>query len=117
MTSRQGASGEGRSRLRRVPSDRVSCIDYVFIDSNDTVRAWLLSNLVLDDALDLMIYWYREVGDTRLATPLLRAHQYLHQDAVTDWADSAVGHMWYMHYWAPYMPPRFDYVNANRSGD
>jgi len=60
----QGASGEGCSRLRRVPSDPVSCIDYVFIDRNDTVRAWLLSNLVLNDTLDLMIYWYREVGDT-----------------------------------------------------
>jgi len=59
-----GATGEGRRRLRRVPSEQVSCIDYVFIDSDETVRAWLLSNPVLDDPLDLMIYCYRDEGDT-----------------------------------------------------
>jgi len=112
-----GATGEGRRRLRRVPSERVSCIDYVFIDSNETVRAWLLSNPVLDDPLDLMIYCYRDEGDTRPVTPSLSAHQYLHEDAVADWADSAAGHMGNMHYGAPYVPPRFDYGNANRSGD
>jgi len=73
-----GATGEGRRRLRRLPSDSVSCIDYVFIDSDKTVRAWLLSNPVLDDPLDHMIYCYLDEGDTRPATPSLRAHQYLH---------------------------------------
>ena len=34
-----GATGEGCRRLRRVPSEPVSCIDYVFIDSDETVRA------------------------------------------------------------------------------
>jgi len=29
-------------------------MDYVFIDNNETVRAWLLSNPVHDDPLDLM---------------------------------------------------------------
>jgi len=84
-----GATGQGGRRLRRVPSKRVSRIDYVFIDSDETVRAWLLSNPVLNDTLDLMIYCYRDKGDTRPATPSLRAHQYLHEDAVADWADSA----------------------------
>jgi len=92
------ATGEGRRRLRRVPSERVSSIDYVFIHSDETVRAWLLSNPVLDDPLDLMIYCYRDEGDTRPATPSLRAHQYLHEDALADWADSAAGHMGNMHY-------------------
>jgi len=73
-----GATGEGCRRLHRVPSKRVSCIDYLFIDSDETVRAWLLSNPVLDDPLNLMSYCYRDEGDTRPATPLLRAHQYLH---------------------------------------
>ena len=82
-----GATGEGRRRLCRVPSEQVSCIDYVFIDSDETVRAWLLSNPLLDDPLDLIIYCYRDEGDTRPATPSLRAHQYLHEDAVADWAD------------------------------
>jgi len=31
-------------------------MDYVFIDSDETVRAWLFSNPVLDDAVDLMVY-------------------------------------------------------------
>jgi len=59
-----GASGEGRGRLRRVASERVSCIDYVLIDSDKTVSAWLLWNPVLDDPLDLMIYGYSDEGDT-----------------------------------------------------
>jgi len=102
-----GATGEGRQRFRRVLSERVSCIDYVFIDSDKTVRAWLLSNPVLDDPLDLMIYCYRDEGDTRPKTPSLRAHQYLNEHAVADWADSAAGHMGNMHYRAPYVPPRW----------
>jgi len=112
-----GATGEGRRRLRRVPSEGVSCIDYVFIDSDETVRAWLLSNPVLNDPLDLLIYCYCDECDTRPATPSLRAHQYLHEDPVADWANSAAGLMGNMHYRAPYVPPRFDYGNANRSGD
>jgi len=112
-----GATGEGRRRLCRVPSEWISCIDYVFINSDEMVRAWLLSNPVLDNPLYLMIYCYRDEGDSRLATPSLRAHQYLDQDAIADWANSAAGHMGNMHYRAPYVPPRFDYRNANRSGD
>jgi len=112
-----GATGEGRRRLRRVSSERVSCIDYVFIDSDETVRAWLLSNPVLNDPLDLMIYYYLDEGDTRPPTPSLSAHQYQHEDAVADWADSAGGHPGNMYYRAPYVPPGFDYGNANRSGD
>jgi len=111
------ATGGGRRRLRRVPSERVSCIDYVFIHSDEMVRAWLLSNPVLDDPLDLMIYCYRDEGDTRPATPSLRAHQFLHEDAVADWAASAAGHMGNMHYRALYVLPRFDYGNSNRSGE
>jgi len=50
-----GDTGEGQRRLRRIPSKRVSCIDYVFIDSDETVTAWLLSNPVLNVPLDPMI--------------------------------------------------------------
>jgi len=35
-------------------------MDYVFIDSDETVRAWVLSNPMLDDLLDLMVYCYRD---------------------------------------------------------
>jgi len=112
-----GATGEGRRRLRSVPSERVSGIDYVFIESDETVRAWLLSNSDLDNPLDIMIYCYCDKGNTQPATPSLRAHQYRHGDAVADWADSAAGHMGNLHYWPPYVPPRFDYRNANLSRD
>jgi len=112
-----GATGEGRRRVRRVPSTRVSCIDYDFFDSDEKVRAWLLSHPVLDNTLDLMIYCCRDKGDERPAKPSLRAQQYLHEAPVADWADSAAGHMGNMHYRAQYVQPRFDYGNANRSGD
>jgi len=112
-----GPTGEGRRRLRRVPSELVSCLDYIFIESQETVRGWHLSNRVLDKQLDLMIYYYGDERDTQPATPSLRAHQYLNDDAVADWADSKAGRMGNMHYRAPYVPPRCDYGNANRSGN
>jgi len=103
-----GANGEGRQRVRRVPSKRVSCIDYFFINRDEMVRPWLLSNLGLDAQLNLMIHFYRDEGDRRPATPAVRAHQYHHEGVVANWADSASGHMGNMHYRAPYIPPKFD---------
>jgi len=41
------ATGKGRRRLRGVPSARVSCIDYVFFDSDETVRACISKNNTL----------------------------------------------------------------------
>jgi len=38
------------------PNELLSCIDYDFIDSDKIVRARLLSNPVVDDLLELMIY-------------------------------------------------------------
>jgi len=59
-----GATGEGHRRLSRVLSEQLSCIDYVFIDSDETVRPWLLSHPLLDDLLDRMIYCYHQERDT-----------------------------------------------------
>jgi len=109
----RGATGEGRRRLCRVLSEWVSCIDYVFIDSDEMVSAWLLLNPVLDDPVDLIVYYYRDAGDTPPATPLLRADQYLNENAVPDWVDSAAGHMGNMHGRPLQIPPIFDYGNAN----
>ena len=64
-----------------------------------------------------MIYCDHDKGDTGLATPSLRVHQYLNEDAVADSSDSSAGLIGNMHCRAPYVPPRFDYRNANRSGD
>jgi len=61
-------------------------MDYVFIDSDETVRALLLSNTVLDDPLDLMVYCYRDRGSERRDTPALRRVDYHHQNDVRNWA-------------------------------
>ena len=51
-----GATGEGRQQLRLHPGAQLSYIDYVFIENDEDVRAWLLSNPVLDDPLDRLVY-------------------------------------------------------------
>jgi len=61
-------------------------MDYVFIDSDETVRAWLLSNQVLDDPLDLMVYYYSDRGSERQDTLALRRVDYLNQNDVRNWA-------------------------------
>jgi len=61
-------------------------MDYVFIDSEETARAWLLSNPVLDDPLDLMVYCYRDQGSEWQDIPALRILDYLNQNDVQNWA-------------------------------
>jgi len=71
-------------------------MDYVFIDSDKTVRASLLSNSVLNDPLDLMMYCYRDRGSERQDTPVLRRVDCLNQNDTRNWArDPAqrVGHI------------------------
>ena len=58
-----GATGEGRRQLREDPALPISWVDYVFIDSDEGVRAWLLSNPVLEDPLDLLVYCHRVLGN------------------------------------------------------
>jgi len=72
-------------------------MDYVFIDSDETVRAWLLSNPVLDDPLDLMVYCYRDRGSERQDTPALRRVDYLNQNDVRNWADDSAQRIGQMH--------------------
>jgi len=55
-----GATGKGCRRLRSSRMRLLDSLDYVFIDSDETVRAWLLSNSVLDDPLDLLVYCYSD---------------------------------------------------------
>ena len=51
-----GATGAGSRQLRQSPMLPISWVEYVFIDSDETARSWLLSNPVLDDPLDLLVY-------------------------------------------------------------
>ena len=64
----------------------ISWVDYVFIDSDEGVRAWLLSNSVLEDPLDLLVYCHRAPGNNKPVTPPLRRHNYLAENAVANWA-------------------------------
>jgi len=63
------ATGEGRRRLRRSSRRELDSMDYVFIDSDETGRAWLLSYPLLDDPLDLMVYGYHDPDSERQDTP------------------------------------------------
>ena len=81
-----GATGEGRQHLRRHPALPISWVDYIFIDGDERVRAWLLSNPVLEDPLDLLVYCHRTATPNRLATPPLPRRGYLADNAVTNWA-------------------------------
>ena len=81
-----GATGQGRSRLRRSPMGELNSMDYVFIDSDEMVRAWLLSNPRFVDPLDLMVYCYRYRGSERQETPALRRVDYLNPDDLRTWA-------------------------------
>jgi hypothetical protein len=92
-----GATGEGRRRLRRVPGGVLNNIDYVFIESDETVRAWLLSNPVLDDPLDLLVYCYRDRHDKRAVTPPLHRINYLHKTALRDWVRDSAERIGEMH--------------------
>jgi len=51
-----GTTGDGRQQLCIHPGFQLSYIDYVFIESDQDVGAWLLLNSVLEDPLDLMVY-------------------------------------------------------------
>jgi len=39
-------------------------MDYVFIDSDEKISVWLMSNSALNDLLDLLINSYHSEGDT-----------------------------------------------------
>jgi len=87
-----GATGElkGRRLLRGYPNRPLSWINYVFIDDNEAVRAWLLSNPVLEVPFDLLIYYDRPNNVGREPTPGLKGHNYLKPGAVTNWANEAI---------------------------
>ena len=84
-----GATGDGRQQLRMHPGFQLCYIDYVLIESDQDVRAWLLSNPVLDDPLDIMVYCHRPATRERAATPALRGHKYLPENAFANWARQA----------------------------
>ena len=71
---------------------------YVFIDSNQTVRAWVISNPVLDDPLDLMVYCYCDRCSERQDTPSLLRVNYLNLNHVQNWARNPAQLLRQMHF-------------------
>jgi len=84
-----GVTGDGRQQLGMHPGFQLSNIDYVFIRSDQDIRACLLSNPVLEDPLDLMVYCNRPASRERVATPPLMGHNYLPENAIANWARQA----------------------------
>jgi len=73
---------------RAVSSSRVLviCINYVFIENDKDVSAWVLSNAVLKPPLDLFVYCHRRYTADRVATPPFKTHHYLREYAIANWA-------------------------------
>jgi len=84
-----GTTGDGQQQLRMHPAFKLSYIDYGFIESDQDVSTWLLSNAVLEDPLDLMVYCHRPATRVRAATAPLRGHNYLPENAIANWARQA----------------------------
>ena len=84
-----GATREGQQQLHLHRSTQLSYIDYVFIEDAEDVRAELLSNPVVDDPLDLLVYCHPPESRGRLPTPPLRGHNYLRDNAIANWASAA----------------------------
>jgi len=61
-------------------------MDYVCIDSDDTVRSWLLTNPMLDDPQARMVYCYSDWGADRQAIMALRRVNYHNNDKVQNGA-------------------------------
>jgi len=87
-----GVTAEGRKELCLHPGFPLSYINYVFIENDEDVTAWLLSNPVLEDPLDLLVYCHRRYTADRVPTPPLRRHNYLPEYAIADWARQAGAH-------------------------
>jgi len=61
-----------------------------FAELNDyDIRAWLLSNPVLEDPLDPLVYCHRRYTADRVPTPPLRRNNYLPENDIADWVPQA----------------------------
>jgi len=81
-----GVTGDGRQQLRMHPGIELYYINYVFIASDQDLRVWLLSNPVLEDPLDLMVSCHHPATWESVATPPLKGHNNLPENALANWA-------------------------------
>jgi len=77
-----GATGDGCRRLGRPPMRELDSMDYVFIDSDETIRAWVLSNFLLNDRLGLIVHCYHDQGSARQETRVLRRVDYCNHNHI-----------------------------------
>ena len=89
--------GEGRRKLHWNPGGVLNNIDYIFIQSDETVRAWLLLNPGLHNLLLLLINCYGDQIDEDAESPPLNRVNYLDQTALGNWARDLVQHIGQMY--------------------
>jgi len=85
------ATGEGRRELREDPTHALHDSNYMFIQSDEEVRTWLLSNQANEDTLDVLVYCHRPSTPARPATPPELRHRILAPNAVSNWANALGG--------------------------
>ena len=83
----RGATSKGRRLLRDYPNMPLTWLNYVFIEEDEAVRAWRLSNPLHEDPLDLLIYCHLPNNVSREPTPGLRGHPYLPPGSVDRWSN------------------------------
>jgi len=86
-----GTRGEGRRELRADPTHGLHYSNYIFIQINEDIRTWLLSNQPNEDPLDVLVYCHRPSRPARPATPPEPSHRYLAPNAVSNWANALGG--------------------------
>jgi len=85
------ATGEARCELLEDPTHALPYSNYIFIQSDEAVRTWLLSNQPNEDPLDVLVYSHRPSTPARPATPPEPRHRYLAPNAVSNWANALAG--------------------------
>jgi len=87
-----GAMGEGRRKPREDPSHALHYTNYIFIQYDEDVRTWLLSNQANEDPLDVLVNCHHPATQRRPPTPPEPRHRYQAPDAVSNWSNAAAGH-------------------------
>jgi len=83
-----GATGEGRHEPCEDPTHALHYSNYIFIQSDEDVLTWLMSNQPNEDPLDVLVSCHRPSTPARPATPPELRHRYLAPNAVSDWANA-----------------------------
>jgi len=86
-----GGTGEGRSELREDPTHPLHYSNYIFIQREEDVRTWLLSNQPNEHPLDVLVYCHVPSTPARPATPPEPRDRYLAPNALSNWANPLAG--------------------------